>query len=148
MDQNAGTTNIFRAELKGRDLIEIKLENGAAKIHVIGCAEVLSLVRQFMKDHGDDCAKWPDPKGHTHGELLLSEALQKMRGEWKLPYCEAELCHCRAVPTEVVNQAIIAGAHDTTTVSRRTSASTSCGTCRPDVQSLIDYRLKKISAAG
>jgi bacterioferritin-associated ferredoxin len=148
MDQNTGPTNIFRAVLRGRDLIEISVTAGKARIHAIGCGEVLQLIRQYLKDHGEDCATWPEPSGHSHGELLLREALLKMRGEWKLPYGEDELCHCRAVPTEVVDQAIVAGAHDTATVSRWTSASTSCGTCRPDVQSLIDYRLKKVSAAG
>mgnify|MGYP001555212016 CR=1 FL=1 len=145
MNQNEGATNIFRAELKGRDLIEIKVTAQGAKIHVVGCPEVLTLVKQFLQTHGDDCQKWPHPKGDGHADLLLREALMRLKGEWKLPYDQLEICHCRCVPTEVVDQAIVAGAHDTTTVSRRTSASTSCGTCRPDVQSLIDYRLKKIS---
>jgi len=145
MDQTSPDTNIFRAELKGRDLIEIKKTSLGAKIHVIGCPDVLTLVKKYLKDHGEDCQKWPDPIGASHADLLLREALMRLRGEWKLPYDQLELCHCRGVPTEVVDQAIVAGAHDTTTVSRCTSASTSCGTCRPDVQSLIDYRLKKIS---
>lgn len=145
MDQTSTASNIFRAELKGRDLIEIKKTSAGAKIHVVGCPEVLTLVRKFLKEHGDDCQKWPMPTGDSHADLLLGEALLKMNGEWKLPYDQLELCHCRSVPTDVVDQAIVAGAHDTTTVSRCTSASTSCGTCRPDVQSLIDYRLRKIS---
>jgi bacterioferritin-associated ferredoxin len=145
MDQNEGPTNIFRAELKGRDLIEITRHSEGAKIHVVGCPEVLTIVRKYLQDFGEDCQTWPEPAGTSHGELLLREALLRLRGQWKPPYTEAEICHCRSVPTEVVDQAIIAGAHDTTTVSRCTTASTSCGTCRPDVQSLIDYRLKKIS---
>jgi len=133
---------IFRAELVGRDLIEIDLTSGKARTKVIGCSEILALMRKYQVQFGNDPQIWPIPQGLSHGELLLKEVLMKMRGEWVYPYKDLEICHCRAVPTEVVDQAIIAGAHTPTAVSRRTSASTACGTCRDDVVKIIDYRLK------
>lgn len=65
----------------------------------------------------------------------------KARGDWDFPYKDIEICHCRMVPTEIVDQAIVAGANDPETVSRLTMASTSCGTCRPDVERILRYRL-------
>lgn len=134
--------NVFKAELVGRDLIEIDLSQGKARVRVIGCSDCLTLMRKVQVQHGNDPKLWPLPTGSSHSELLLKEVLLKMKGEWIYPYQHLELCHCRAIPTEVVDQAIIAGAHQPKTVSRRTSASTACGTCRDDVQKIIDFRLK------
>lgn len=133
----------YRAELLGRDEIEIDVSGddvSSAKIKVIGCTETLSLVRKYQIQHGADCSKWPLPKGESHSEILLREVLMKLAGTWQFPYEHEELCHCRAVRTQIVDQAIIAGALDPETVSRRTSASTACGTCRPDVQKIIEFR--------
>ena len=133
---------VFKAELVGRDLIEIDFSQGKARIRVIGCSDCLTLMRKFQVQHGKDPQVWPLPVGNSHSELLLREVLLKMKGQWIYPYQHLELCHCRAIATEVVDQAIIAGAHNPKTVSRRTSASTACGTCRDDVQKIIDFRLK------
>lgn len=140
--------SLFRAELKGRDLLEIEIPDvstpgGKPRVKAIGCTELLSLVRRFQVQFGKDPKAWPLPQGHSHSELLLKEVLLKSRGQWEFPVCEEELCHCRSVPTETVDQAIVAGAHQPEVVSRQTSASTSCGTCRPSVEKIIDFRLKK-----
>lgn len=135
----------FRAELKGRDLIEIQTADtatGKTQIKAMGCTELLSLIRKHQVQFGKDPQHWPLPSGHTHSELLLKEVLLKARGQWVYPYQHEELCHCRSVTTEKVDQAIVAGAHRPEVVSRQTGASTSCGTCRPDVQKIIDFRLK------
>lgn len=139
--------SVYRAELKGRDLLEIEVSDassgGRARLRAVGCTELLSLVRRFQVQNGKDPLSWPLPGGLSHSELLLKEVLLKARGQWDFPYKEEELCHCRSVSTEIVDQAIVAGAHRCEIVSRQTSASTSCGTCRPHVQSLIDFRLSK-----
>ncbi len=135
----------FRAELKGRDLIEITAADqpgGKTQIKAMGCTELLSLLRKYQVQHGKDPMHWPVPTGSSHSELLLKEVLLKFRGQWNYPYGHEELCHCRSVATDKVDQAIIAGAHQCEVVSRQTGASMACGTCRPDVQKIIDYRLK------
>lgn len=132
---------MFRAELKGRDLLEFDFTQEKPRVKVIGCTELLSLVRKYQMQFGNHPQSWPIPQGKSHSELLLKEVLLKSRGQWEYPYNHAELCHCRSVATEIVDQAIIAGAHKPEVVSRQTSASTACGTCRPDVQKIIDFRL-------
>lgn len=79
-----------------------------------------------------------------HSSILIRELVLRLQGKFQLPYTEAELCHCRAVPTEVVDRAIVAGSHTVQAVARVTSAGTSCGTCKPDTELLIEYRLRSL----
>lgn len=129
-------------DFPGRDRIEARGEGVQTETRVLGCVALQEKVKALAKADPDP-AKWPMPEGTDHNDLLIREFILRARGEWKFPYADAELCHCRSVPTEVVDQAILAGAHTCVNVSSRTSASTACGTCRPDVQKIIDYRLKK-----
>jgi bacterioferritin-associated ferredoxin len=136
-----------RVELIGRDFIEVEYEGNESSpgklLHVsmVGCMEMLEMMQKMKRHFGTDIRSWPLPDQHDHSSLLLRELILKLRGEWKFPYEEAELCHCRTIPAQVVDQAIVGGAHTPEMVSRQTSASTACGTCRPNVQKIIDYRL-------
>ncbi|MBK7892474.1 MAG: (2Fe-2S)-binding protein [Bdellovibrionales bacterium] len=87
---------------------------------------------------------WPTVwNGVDHAAILLRELVLRGAGRFQLPYQEPELCHCRAVPTEVVDRAIISGCHSIESVARITSAGTSCGTCKPDTEKLMAYRLNE-----
>lgn len=136
-----GENRKFSVTLEGRDHIEVKTEGPAPKVQFRGCSELMDLMQSMRKNFGVDIKLWPMPHGTSHSEILLRELILKLRGEWNYPYKDVDLCHCRGVSCHTVDQAIIAGAHDTSTVSRQTSASTNCGTCRPEVQKMIDYRL-------
>lgn len=142
----------IKVELDGRDYIEVECEGTpqapgeVRKVSILGCTEFMEMIQKMRRHFGADLAKWPIPEGHDHSSLLLKEMILKLRGQWQFPYHEDELCHCRTVPTHTVDQAIIAGAHTPEVVTRQTSASTACGTCRPEVQKIIDYRLGKQSA--
>ena len=96
-----------------------------------------------IEDAKTEIQNW---SGNSSFELMLREVIGKATGEWELPFSEDELCHCRVVPTDIVNSAIIGGAHSTSKVSAQTNASTQCGTCRPDVEKILNYRLKLPSA--
>lgn len=86
--------------------------------------------------------KWPTAwRGSDHAAILIRELILRATNQFRLPYGEAELCHCRAVPVEVVDRAIVSGCHTVEAVARSTSAGTSCGTCKPDTERLIAYRL-------
>lgn len=138
----------IKVELEGRDFIVADCEGsdplkpGALKkVSIMGCSEFMEMMQKMRKHFGADLKKWPLPEGKDHSSLLLREMILKLRGEWSFPYQEAELCHCRSVSTHIVDQAVIGGAHSTDVVSRQTNASTNCGTCRPEVQKIIDFRL-------
>lgn len=143
----------IKVELEGRDYIEVDCEGEdphkpgkVQNVSVLGCTEFMSTMRTMRKAFGVDVSKWPVPEGTDHSSLLVKEMILKLRGEWQFPYAHAEICHCRTVATHTVDQAIIAGAHSPEVVTRQTSASTACGTCRPEVQKIIDYRLERKSS--
>jgi bacterioferritin-associated ferredoxin len=129
--------------LQGRDHIDVNLEGAFPKVSFRGCSEMMDLMQLMRKNFGIDLRQWPIPPGTSHSEILLRELILKLRGNWQYPTPEVEVCHCRSVACYTIDQAIIAGAHSTEIVSRQTSASTACGTCRSQVQKMIDYRLNE-----
>ncbi len=153
MSENPATPQTFQVGHPGHSELHLQASpiEGASQHHwkltAIGPLELLELVAQWRQkvESCRDLRQVPLPQGHSPAELLLKELLLKARGEWKLPYTEEELCHCRAVATQKVLEAIAQGAHTPEKVSRWTSASTSCGSCRKDVTSLLDYYLNKPS---
>ncbi|MBX3041001.1 MAG: (2Fe-2S)-binding protein [Bdellovibrionaceae bacterium] len=136
-----GSQKSWIVEIQGRDRIEVSGEGAERRVHFIGCAKLLHFLESQKALHGKDPAQWPLPEGLDHHELLVKELILKLRGQWVHPYQEDEVCHCRTVSLQTVEEAILAGAHSPEAVSRWTSASTSCGTCRPDVARIIAFRL-------
>ena len=128
-------------EMQGRDRIEVSGEGADRRVRFVGCAKLLHFLESQRDVHGKDPALWPLPEGREHHELLVKELILKLRGQWNHPYTDEEVCHCRTVSLQTVEEAILAGAHTPQAVSRWTSASTSCGTCRPDVERIIAFRL-------
>lgn len=112
-----------------------------ARLTGVGGPALLKVLSEWRGVLTGTLAQIPLPSGHSGPELMLKELLLKARGEWTYPYGEEELCHCRAVPTQVVDQAVFHGAHTPELVSRWTSASTACGTCRKDVVAILGCRL-------
>jgi bacterioferritin-associated ferredoxin len=142
----------FQAAISGRDELHLTVElDGetirSARLSAIGCPELLALVEAWRPRLGGDRRHLALPEGNGHADMLMRELILKVRGEWKFPYGEQELCHCRAIPTAKVDAAIIDGAHRIETISRRTSAGTSCGACKPDIEAILNYRLRA-SARG
>lgn len=127
------------AEIPEQDLIEAELTPKGWRLRALGCCRFLDLVRSLAAT-GPDPRTWPLPEERDHAGLLLREFILKARGEWEYPYADDEICHCRKVSTATVDRAILNGARTGPQVSRLTTASTSCGTCRPQVERLIAYR--------
>lgn len=143
----------IKVELEGRDFLEVecagedpRTPGPVLKVSMVGCTEFMDMMQMMKRNFGVDPSKWPLPETQDHSAMLLREMILKLRGEWKFPYEEDEVCHCRTISTQTIDQAILAGAHTPEIVTRQTSASTACGTCRPNVQKIIDYRLNKQSA--
>jgi bacterioferritin-associated ferredoxin len=120
----------------------------SARLTGIGGPEMLRILADWRRRLSGPPLSWPLPQGSTGPELMLRELILKARNEWDFPYKEEELCHCRAVPAVVVDQAILAGAHKPEQVSRWTSASTACGTCRKDVIAILACRLPVVANGG
>lgn len=135
-------------EVPGRENLKIVTESGSdgvAQVKALQGVGPLDFLRKLEKWRpillGSGYKSCPLPDGNSPGELMLREAVLKLRGEWKFPYAEDEICHCRAVPTSVVDGAIVVGAHSMKKIKARTGASTACGTCTSDVTAVLKYRL-------
>lgn len=133
-----------RAEIAGQDWISAEKIGGAWAIEARGCSHLLMRLRE-VSAHNKNPETWPLPEGQHHVDFLLKEFILKTRQQWVFPYLEAEICHCRKVTTATVDRAIMNGALTAVQVTRCTSASSSCGTCRSDVQKIIDYRIGPIA---
>ena len=51
------------------------------------------------------------------------------------------VCHCRRVSEATIASAVSAGAHETRSVVRATSAGTGCGTCLTHLRDVIERAL-------
>lgn len=131
----------FTIEIPGQDKVKVAIKDNKSSIHFYGCHDFTNLMTSFRKNFGPDVAKWPLPKGQSHSEMIVRELILKLQGKWQYPYQEEELCHCRHVSTQTVDVAILNGAHSTELASQWTGCSTACGTCRPNVEQMIQYRL-------
>lgn len=139
----------FKIELCAYDELELSLDVDAAgtikSAHLkgVGGPGMLQMLEEWRPRLKGSLAAIEIPTGVSGPEIMLREIILKAKNEWVEPYAEEELCHCRAVPTAVVRQAITAGADTPEVVSRWTTASTQCGTCRKDVVALISALRKK-----
>lgn len=130
----------------GRDEIRIEplIIEGVTRtrIRVVGCADFLRVFKSWHQSQGAKKPQdWSLPEGRDHGSLLLREAILRYRGSWNLPYQDVEICHCRQVTTQTVSDAIRNGAHDLEGIRRMTTANTSCGSCRRDIEAVLQYHL-------
>ena len=127
-------------EIKGRDRLEITSLT-PFKMKIIGCDQLHKKLAEMKSVHGIDLSKWPMQKGTSHVGLLINEAILKLQGKWVHPYPHDEVCHCRTISLETVEQAIMNGADTPEMVTKWTTASSACGTCRPDVEKILKFRL-------
>jgi NAD(P)H-nitrite reductase large subunit len=129
------------AEIKGRDRLEV-ISLNPFKMKVIACHYVFDFLERQKNLHGSDLSQWPIPEAHDHASLLIKELILKIKGQWTHVYAHEEVCHCRNVSLESVEQAVFLGAHTPEMISKWTSATTACGTCRSDVEKILNFRLK------
>ena len=92
-------------ELKGRDRLEVT-SLSPFKMKVIGCDSLFQKLNEMKTQFGSDAAKWPLLKTHDHASLLINELVLKLQNNWQHPYKEDEVCHCRNISLETVEQAI------------------------------------------
>lgn len=118
------------------------------RLQAVGPRSFLKEVSQFKTKLQGSIDQLPEPEGNSPASLLLRELVLKIQNRWSPPYQEEEICHCRGISLKTVDAAIVAGAHDSRKVSRWTSASTACGTCRPDVESYLRFRLRDEAGTG
>lgn len=131
------------------DHIRVFEQDGKVVWQVRSCGPVLRLLQEMVQKQGRDPRQWNMlPIANLHEAILIRKLMLLATGQWKAPHRSEEICHCRQVSYQKIEEAIMAGAHTPALVSLWTSASTACGSCRPDVQMMIDYILHESTLQG
>lgn len=136
----------IEVQIQGQDHAVLEFETQGEELQVLrfevkGCREFLLLSKKWRPLLTGTISKIPTPVGSDHASLLMRELVLRLQDKWGLPYTEEEICHCRIVETKRVTDAIYTGCRSVSAISQRTTAGTSCGSCRPDLESLLDYCL-------
>jgi bacterioferritin-associated ferredoxin len=126
--------------IENQDSITAEIKDGAIYFSGEGCFELLETCKVFNAAKISDAFKLALPQGNGHVAMLFRELIQKLKEVWSFPYTEAELCHCRAIPTKVVDEAILNGLHKVEEIGKYCSAGVTCGNCRTDIENIINYR--------
>ena len=130
------------AQIPGHESLECEVsENGQMILKVIASTATMKLLRR-LRASNPDISHWAIPSGNSISEILVRELILKVTGSWAFPLDQEELCHCRAIRTSRVDQAIVIGAHHVAKIRRMTSANTACGTCLPEIEKILQFRLK------
>lgn len=121
---------------------EISLKNES--IHVIGSLSLIKKMHKLQKEYGRNPQDWPEILNlNSSDDILINEFILKAKAHFKLAYEPEELCHCRMVPAEKVYNSIKQGCRSIEDVGRATLAGTGCGSCRDDIQKLLEqFKLK------
>lgn len=138
----------IKIELKNRDCIEVEfcVENNILKefkTKIIACQNIEKEISKLKNYVGKNIEQLDLPTGNQHYEILIRELILKMQNKWDFPYKDYELCHCRKISAEDVDQAVISGCHKVEKIREFTWANTGCGTCLGDINKILDYRLTK-----
>jgi nitrite reductase (NADH) large subunit len=75
----------------------------------------------------------------NRAELLFPMAFDAVSPPVERLEDSAQICDCNAVSKARIVQAVLEGARSLTAVCDRTRAGTGCGSCRPEVQAVIDF---------
>lgn len=104
---------------------------------VVGSKDLLQKLAELKRQYGPDPQVWPLLSSAVSSEeILINEFIRKSKGE-TFVYTHDELCHCRMVPTEKIKNAVKLGCHSVAEVSRTTLAGTGCGSCRKNIENVI-----------
>ena len=104
---------------------------------VIGDGAIVPTIRQTFEDETLLCGQ--------RGELLFPAtgvAPAKTAAE-NIPDT-AQICDCNAVTKAQIVQAVLGGAHSLASVRDRTRACTGCGSCRPEVERIVELACQGI----
>lgn len=139
-------TQIFSVNLEGGPLIQVTVDIAnrtvaSSEWFAIGPLSVLETAREWKPRLLGSVDQLPVPVGSTPAELMIKKIVLQIKGRWPV-VDDPELCHCRKIPLETVERAVILGAHTLEKVRQRTSANTGCGTCMPDVERVLALYLK------
>ncbi|MBK9295157.1 MAG: (2Fe-2S)-binding protein [Oligoflexia bacterium] len=138
----------FRVEIKNRCWVEASFKLDEYKNvlsvdwHAQGSFDLIQECEKFFKLALQKNLESLSVVGVKTAQLMLNELLDKAKGVYK-SVDDIEICHCRKINRSEIIDAILLGAHTPEKVKKWTTASSGCGTCRSDVDKLINELIKR-----
>lgn len=129
--------------------IEINEEGEVSGYHLQGSTHTVELFESLLRRFGRKVGQWKVASELAEGaslaerrsHFLMAELIARAKSQWSLPYAGEMVCNCRQVTSEVIDNAIVAGAVNVAEVSLWTNACTSCTSCRGKIEELIQNRV-------
>ena len=84
----------------------------------------------------------------NRAELLFPTAFEGLPPSAEHLPDTAQICDCNAVSKARLVQAVLEGCRSLAAVCERTRAGTGCGSCRPEVQAIVDFASRNLGAPG
>lgn len=111
-------------------------------VQFIGPIELEDLILEQVQKYGKNPMRWVTIKEAKPYSIFLNIFILKTQNKYDPPYKHEELCHCRLVPAIKVIESICQGNFEVAEISRTTLAGTGCGSCKKDIDDMINYHIK------
>jgi NAD(P)H-nitrite reductase large subunit len=118
------------------------LKYDGASITATGNLNLLNLLNKKIVEQGADPKVWSSFESiQNEDEALLNQFIVRVQAT-EISSEHDEICHCRMVEREKIENAIYQGCRTREEISRTTLAGTGCGSCRGDLEKILSRILK------
>lgn len=113
------------------------LKYDGANVKAAGSLSFLKLIQNKIQQHGSRPEQWSLlPEVKNGDEAMLNHFILKVQAT-EVSTEHDEICHCRMVEREKIEQSLFQGSSTREEVSRTTLAGTGCGSCRADLEKIL-----------
>ncbi|MEQ1723577.1 MAG: (2Fe-2S)-binding protein, partial [Pseudobdellovibrio sp.] len=113
-----------------------------SRVTATGNLNLLNLLNQKINTEGSDPKNWSQFETiQNEDEALLNQFIIKLQAR-EISSEHDEICHCRMVDREKIENAIYQGCKTREDISTTTLAGTGCGSCRGDLEKILSRILK------
>lgn len=111
-------------------------------IKVEGPSLLQNRIFEMIDREGRDPMNWQTRVVFDGWDVLINQWIKLVKGQKTSCYPHDELCHCRMIPLDVVENAIKQGVFKQSEISRVTLAGTGCGSCKKDIEEVLQFHIK------
>lgn len=123
---------------------QTRIELVGNQLKVIGSLSLLNCFRSKLATEGEDVKKWTKfVNPISNEEVLLNHFIEKLTSKQTEEH--DEVCHCRLVSRITIVDSILQGCRTPEEISKSTLAGTGCGSCKKDLEKILNKMLNKDS---
>ena len=95
---------VAEVSLKNRDTLRLVDRQGQVHLIAEGCQLLKEKIQQLISEQGLEIKNWK-MSGVSHADLLIKKLVFQLN-EKKHPYADSEVCHCRNISKEMIEENI------------------------------------------